>query len=413
MRCGACGTDNDAGAKFCMTCGTVLAVTEAIPLPPAAADRDLAAAGLGGYSSGGSSSEEVTPAADLGAPPADLPSSGLSTDTDLAGAVPSSGSSSYAPPSVDLPSSTSWDSVSSDSSATPTIADAGVPVPSSAPAWNAPPTPAPSVDASLPNPPVPEGAAAWGSSDQPAPVAPPPPSWGAPPAEAMPAAAPAWTPPPADLSAAPPPPAATPAWDAPAAPPPPVAPPPPSWGTPAPPATPPAWGQAPAAPAPPAPGAPAWGVSPAPAPAGAWGQPQPGLGQPAPSAGLVDPHGLGVAATRLGGSPRKHARVALAVAGAKLEEGEMVEAVVAGRFEGNPAVLVLTNQGLLLADERQWRPVAERFAVDAGLQIQGWQDDRTASLTLVLDGRQVVIDGINDRPLAVEMAQRVRYRISG
>lgn len=117
-----------------------------------------------------------------------------------------------------------------------------------------------------------------------------------------------------------------------------------------------------------------------------------------------------MAVGRWANGPRKHAKTALAVAGAALADGEVVEAAIAGRFEGNQAVLVLTDQALHLADERQWKPVTERFELDPLFQIQGWQDDRTASLTIVSGGRQMVLDQIADRPLAVEMAQRVRYR---
>ena len=46
-------------------------------------------------------------------------------------------------------------------------------------------------------------------------------------------------------------------------------------------------------------------------------------------------------------------------------------------------------------------------------KVQGWQDDRTASLTLLHAGRQVVVERIIDRPLAVEMAQRIRARTGG
>lgn len=127
-------------------------------------------------------------------------------------------------------------------------------------------------------------------------------------------------------------------------------------------------------------------------------------------AGPADPNGLGAAAGRLGNGARKTAKVALVVAGAVLADGEVVEAVVAGKLEGNGAVLVLTNQALHMVDDRNWKPVTERFDVDPGLQVQGWQDDRTASLTLVVAGRQRVLDQIPDRPLAVEMAQRIRYR---
>lgn len=98
------------------------------------------------------------------------------------------------------------------------------------------------------------------------------------------------------------------------------------------------------------------------------------------------------------------------MAGAVLEAGEIVEAVAAGRFENNPAVLVLTDRAVRLCDERQWQPVTERFALDASLQVQGWQDDKTASLTLAVDGRQLMLDRIADRALAVEIAQRIRAR---
>lgn len=180
-------------------------------------------------------------------------------------------------------------------------------------------------------------------------------------------------------------------------------PPPPDAGTPAP------W----PAPAPTAAPVPPPGGYPPPAPGG-----EAGSVPPSPMPGPVetssdDPNGLGVAASRLGGSPRKQSRIALAVAGAILEPGELVEALVAGRLDDHPAVLVLTDRALLLADERQWKPVAERLALDPSLQVQGWQDDKTASLTLLSAGRQLVVERIADRPMAVEMAQRIRARTGG
>ena len=91
----------------------------------------------------------------------------------------------------------------------------------------------------------------------------------------------------------------------------------------------------------------------------------------------------------------------------------MVEALAAGRLDGNPAVMVLTDRALILADERQWKPYVERFNLDQSVQVQGWQDDKSASLTLVTGDRQIVLDKIVDRPLAVEMAQRIRSRTGG
>jgi hypothetical protein len=126
--------------------------------------------------------------------------------------------------------------------------------------------------------------------------------------------------------------------------------------------------------------------------------------------GSPDPNGLGTAYGRLGSAARKTTKVAAVVAGAVIEDGATVEAVVGGRFEGNGAVVVLTDRSLLLVDEREWKPTVERLPLDASLQVQGWQDDRTASLTFVFAGRTLVLDQIPDRELAVEMAGRIRYR---
>jgi hypothetical protein len=177
-----------------------------------------------------------------------------------------------------------------------------------------------------------------------------------------------------------------------------------------------------APPAPMAPPASAWGAPPAGAapagpPPGQWGAPpaaQPGYPQapaaPAAPVGPADPNGLGVAASRLDKGPLKKARAAFAVAGAILEDGEQVEAVVAGQFEGNPALLVLTDRNLVVVDDRPWKPLVVRVDVDGSLQVQGMQDNRTATLTVLAAGRQFVIEQIAAKELAVEMAQRIRYR---
>ena len=303
MQCAACGTENEAGSRFCMTCGSPIDVD------------------------GGSDSGEV--------------------DT----IIPEPASTDAPGP----PPGPAWgEEPESDAEPTTAGADADPFIP---PTSVTPPPPPPG---QVPTPPVdPTPAPGWGS----VPTAPPPGFAGAP------------------------------APGAPPAPPAPVA---PAWGTSPPPPTPPpapaaAWGGAPAAPG--------YPVAPAPG------------GYPVAPVGPPDPNGLGLAAMRLGNGGRKVGRTALIVAGALLQEGEAVEAAVSGKFEGNGAVLVLTDRSLLLVDDRMWKPVSERFPVDASLQVQGWQDDRTASLTLLVGGRQLVLDGIPDRPLAVEMAQRIRYRV--
>jgi hypothetical protein len=131
---------------------------------------------------------------------------------------------------------------------------------------------------------------------------------------------------------------------------------------------------------------------------------------PAAAGGVVDPNGLGVALDRLGSNDRKVARSAALVAGVLLDEDERVEAAVGGKVEGHGAVVLLTDRRLVLVDDRAWRPQVHRIELTPALTVAGWQDDRTASLTFQWDGRQVVLDQIRDRALAVEMAQRIRYR---
>ncbi len=330
MHCAACGTDNDEGSKFCMTCGTVLEAASAPVDEQPAPEATPAEVAAGDQTPPPPPASADAPAADLTPPPAPA-----------------------------------WDPPSGETSVAPAREAPVTPEAPPAPSWDA----------------------------QPAPPPPPPPP-------ADPPAPPAWQAPPAAAPEAPP------AWGAPAAPaPPPAAPSPPAWGAPEAPAAP-GWGQV-AAPAP------AWGQPAAAAPpTGAPAGPPMGYAPPGP-AGPPDPHGLGASIGRWGNGAKKQAKTAVAVAGAVLKDGEVVEASVAGRLDGNPAVLALTDQALVLVDDRQWKPTVERFTVGSDLQVQGWQDDRTASLTIVFGGRQLVVDQIGDRPLAVEMAQRIRYRSGG
>lgn len=137
------------------------------------------------------------------------------------------------------------------------------------------------------------------------------------------------------------------------------------------------------------------------------------MGAPPPPpqpVGPPDPHLLGTAVSRLGNGARKSGKASLLIAGALLDEGENVECAVAGRFEGEPAAAVLTDRRVLLVNERPWSPSVTILPVDGNLAVQGWQDDRTASLTFIAGGRQMVIEQIGDRPLAVEVAGRIRAR---
>ncbi len=178
--------------------------------------------------------------------------------------------------------------------------------------------------------------------------------------------------------------------------------------------------QPPAQPPPPDPSAPGGWPAPPTQPPPAY-PPQPAPMAPAPAAPPPaapappppvpnDPSGLGAAAGRLGGGARKSGAVALGIASALLRDGEVVECVVLGRFAEANGVVALTNQRLLLANDRQWKPDVVSLAVDGGLVVQGWQDERTAALVFQHDTTSASVDHIGDRALAQEMAQRIRAR---
>ena len=132
----------------------------------------------------------------------------------------------------------------------------------------------------------------------------------------------------------------------------------------------------------------------------------------APAVDPTDPHQLGVAAARLGGPSKRAATVALTVASALLDEGELAEAVVQGQFAGHPGVAVLTHRRVLLVNDASLAATVEAVPLGAGLTVQGWQDDQVASLTFQDGDRQVTIDTIVDRPLAQDMAGKVRAKVA-
>jgi hypothetical protein len=123
--------------------------------------------------------------------------------------------------------------------------------------------------------------------------------------------------------------------------------------------------------------------------------------------------GLGAAAELLGFNAKRASKVVLGIASALLRDGEQVEALVAGQLLDQTALAVLTGTRVLVVNDREWRPDVEVIPLEAGLTVQGWQDDRTASLTFVLGSRQVVVDHIADRDSAVAMATAIRAKVGG
>lgn len=141
---------------------------------------------------------------------------------------------------------------------------------------------------------------------------------------------------------------------------------------------------------------------------GPYGAPAPGYGPP-PGPMIYDPHGVGVAASRMGSSARRNGRVALAVLASVLDEGEVVTMVVQGRVRGEQGVVALVGNKVMLVNERQWKPDVVVVELASKLLVHGWQDDRSATLTFVVDDRPEVVERIGDRVLAIELAQRVRH----
>jgi hypothetical protein len=96
-----------------------------------------------------------------------------------------------------------------------------------------------------------------------------------------------------------------------------------------------------------------------------------------------------------------------------LHEGEVVTMVVQGRVRGEQGVVALVGSKVMLVNERQWKPDVVVIELGSRLLVHGWQDDRSATLTFVVDDRPEVVERISDRGLAIELAQRVRHLATG
>jgi hypothetical protein len=142
-------------------------------------------------------------------------------------------------------------------------------------------------------------------------------------------------------------------------------------------------------------------------------EPQP-LAPPEPESpvGVVDPWGFGPIYSRLSGNAQRAGRVAAAVVSVLLEDGEDVRAIVQGRYQNQAGLVVLTDRRVLVANDHEWSPDIRTIPFAADLVVQGWQDDRTASLVFVTEGQSVTVSLIVDRPLAQEIAQLIRAKVA-
>jgi hypothetical protein len=134
--------------------------------------------------------------------------------------------------------------------------------------------------------------------------------------------------------------------------------------------------------------------------------------EPDLGAARVDPWGLEVAVARLSAGARRAAAIPLGIAATMLAQGEVVEALVQGEYQHHPAVVVLTSKRILIVNERQWSPDIRVVPISGGVVVQGWQDDRRATLLVGNEGVGLVVSGIVDRPLARELAGRLRELVA-
>jgi len=165
-------------------------------------------------------------------------------------------------------------------------------------------------------------------------------------------------------------------------------------------------------------------ASPAPAPPATPAAPAPPRQTPAPvladvpppedpaPEGVVDPHGIVPVITRMSAGSLRTGHVALGILSIVLQPDEVVDAVVQGTYQQHVGVAALTNKRLVLVNEHEWSPDVRSILITPELLVQGWQDDRTASLIFIVDGRSITLSLIADRPLAQDMAHRVRARIA-
>jgi hypothetical protein len=107
---------------------------------------------------------------------------------------------------------------------------------------------------------------------------------------------------------------------------------------------------------------------------------------------------------------RVASRTALVVTAAVLVPGEQVEAIVQGSLAGAVAILALTDRRVVAANQQDWSPTVASLNVDAGLSVQAWEDEASATVQITSAGRTISFEDITDRPPAYDLVQRLKLR---
>lgn len=129
---------------------------------------------------------------------------------------------------------------------------------------------------------------------------------------------------------------------------------------------------------------------------------------PPTSPPVPDAHGLAAAVGRLRPEDQERAAAPISVCGALLQRDEVVLCAVTGQMLGQPAVVVLTTQRVLVINGRRWKPIVDVFPLGPQLVVRGRHDRDIAALSFSDDERLSTVDNITEVALAVELAERVR-----
>jgi hypothetical protein len=123
---------------------------------------------------------------------------------------------------------------------------------------------------------------------------------------------------------------------------------------------------------------------------------------------LEDPQGFDTAILRLHPQDRERSHVPLSVCGALLHEHEHVRGVVTGQMLGRPAAVVVTDERVLVVNDRRWQPVVDIFPIDGDLVVRGRHDRHVAALSFADQSRVSMVDGIGEVDIAIELAEHIR-----
>jgi hypothetical protein len=127
---------------------------------------------------------------------------------------------------------------------------------------------------------------------------------------------------------------------------------------------------------------------------------------------IVDPNGIGAVIPLMSAGSMRTGRIALGILTGLLDPDEKVEGLVQGVYQSYIAVGALTDRRVLLVNEQEWVPRVRSIPLTGDLAVQGWQDDRTASLIFLAEGQSITLSGISDRQLAQGFARLLRDRVA-